>query len=152
MSQKAVQTYNKLCAILDSFNWKYRRFDDELYVRYSMQSEDLPVEIVFAVSEKYNTLRVLSFMPFKVPEEKRVEMALAICHLNDRYINGFFDFNVKTGEITFRMTNFIGDGELGKGTVDYLLSLANHSVDKWNDRLFALVQGYLTLEQFMAQE
>ncbi|MBQ9227904.1 MAG: YbjN domain-containing protein [Eubacterium sp.] len=151
MSSTSHNTFVKICALLDSFDWHYERNDEKEFVRYKMESDDLPVEIFITINENNNVLRLLSFFPFKVPEDKRVEMALAICHINSTYINGYFDFDVKTGEITFRMNNFVGDGELGAGALRYMMRIANSMIDDLNDKLFALSKGYITLDQFTEQ-
>lgn len=148
MAGNSLYTYQKVCAILDSIDWKYQRFDETKHIAYDMTSEDLPVKIHFVIREERNDLLVLSFLPFTVPEDKRVEMAIAICRLNAAFINGFYDFNIKTGEITYRMTNYIGESDIGKDALLYILHLSNESVGEHNDLLFALSKGYITLDQF----
>lgn len=145
----AKQTYDTLCAALDGENWKYRRDDDNFVVEYSVGGEDLPMGFTCRVDAEHQLVRLLSPMPLTVKEEQRLDVAVAVSLINDKLVNGCFDFNLLNGELCFRMCNSFCDSVLGAEVFLYMLAVSIHTVEQFNDKLFMLATGAVTIEKFV---
>lgn len=150
--EKAVSVYESLCATLDKRNWNYDRHDEDLVITFSSRGDDLPMNFVIIIDENRQLIRLSSPMPFVVPEEKRMEMAVAVCAATYGLVDGSFDFDISDGSISFRMTASFLSSEIGESLFDYFVMASGILVDKYNDKLFALSMGYVTLENFIAND
>ena len=78
------------------------------------------------------------------------EGAVAVCAANDGICDGSFDYNIRTGQITFRLTtSFCGETVLGEELFEYMIFVASATVDKYNDKFYLLAQGGMSLSQFI---
>ena len=145
----AKTVYQDLCATLDRRNWTYKRHDDDLVVTFGVSGEDLPMDFVLAVDADRQLLRVFSRMPFTAPEDKRMEMAIATCVATYGLADGSFDFNIKDGSITFRMTASFRESKIGEGLFQYLIDCSCAMVDVFNDKFLGICKGFLSLQDFI---
>lgn len=145
----ANKVYTKICKMLDSFDLKYDKNDEKLAVSLAARGEDLPVEFNFHVYPNIMVVSVLSQLPFKMAEEKRLEAAIALAALNDTLADGNFDFNLSTGTVVFRLSYCYIDCEFSDEIYNRLLELTMAVVDAYNDKLLMFSKGMLTLEQFL---
>jgi len=140
--------YRRVCKKLDDRSWTYTQHDEDMVVTLSVRGEDFPIELLIHVDAKRSLLKVLSVLPVKAAEDKRVEMAVAVCAANDVLANGNFDLNISDGKIVFRIAAPF-DGGLPDETIDYLIDVTCATVDHYNDKLLMLNKGLLKLEQFI---
>ena len=90
--KQAQNVYETVCATLDARDWKYTRHDEDLAITCGVRGDDLPMDLVIIVNPKAQVVSVISQMPFKIPEDKRAEIAMAVCIANYGLVNGTFDF------------------------------------------------------------
>ena len=147
--EQATRTFETLCAALDGENWNYRRDDENLRVEYTVSGEDLPMSFLFSVDAEHTLVRLVSPMPLTVKEDKRLETTVAVSMINDKLVNGCFDFNILTGELSFRICNSFCVSVLGAEVFLYMLAVSIHTVDQFNDMLFMLATGVISMEKFM---
>ncbi len=149
---RANKVYADLCKMLDERDWKYTKDEEKLNVSGVIHGEDIPIEFIMIVEKDLELVQFLSFLPFEVPEDKRAEMAIAVCAANYGFANGSFDFNVMgSGKIIFRLTtSYRGDTTLSPDLFEYMLVVAAMSTDKYNDKFFLLSKGNITLQQFLS--
>ena len=140
--------YRRVCKNLDDRGWKYTPHDEDMVITLSVRGEDIPMELLFHVDAKRNLLKVLSVLPFKAAEDKRVEMAVAVCAANDVLANGNFDLNISDGKIVFRIAAPF-EGGLPDETIDYLIDVTCATVDHYNDKLLMLNKGMLEMDKFL---
>ena len=145
-------TFATLCRTLDAHEWKYRKNEEKLTVECGAQGEDLPMELTVQVDADRMLVMLLSQLPFKISEEKRVDGALAISFVNDQLVDGCFDYDISTGKVFYRMTNSFRDSILDGEVFTYMLFCACQTIDEYNDKLLMLSKGMLTLEQFIDSE
>ena len=150
--QHASDMYAKLCESMDMLDWKYTKIEDELKIECSAQGEDLPMELVIKLHPDLQLLNLFSHLPFTVPEDKRLDFAVAISIANNKMVDGCFDYDLSDGHIFFRMTNSFIDVELGFETLRYLIFCSCATIDKYNDKFLMLAKGMFSLEQFMESE
>ena len=150
--QKAREVYNTLVNMLDTRDWKYEKHEDELLIRSGIKGDDLPIEFIVVVRPKNQVVQFLSKLPFQIPEDKRVDAAIAICAINDRFVDGSFDYDISDGTIIFRLTSSYRESTLGEDLFEYMIMCSAVTVDEYNDKLFMLAKGMITLQQFIEQE
>ena len=150
--QKAKSVYYSLIDMLDTRNWKYERHDDDLVIRSGIKGEDLPIEFIVYVKPKNQVVQFISTLPFNIPEDKRVEAAIAVCVANYGLVDGSFDYDVNDGEIRYRLTSSYRDSYLGADLFEYMIMCAASTVDDYNDRFFMLSKGMIDIEGFMNME
>ena len=150
--QKARLVYNNLINMLNTRNWKYERHDDDLVIRSGIKGEDLPIEFIVYVKPKNQVVQFISTLPFNIPEDKRVEAAIAVCVANYGLVDGSFDYDVNDGEIRYRLTSSYRDSYLGADLFEYMIMCAASTVDDYNDRFFMLSKGLISIEDFMNME
>lgn len=149
---KAQEVYNSLVRSLYSKNWKFDRFDDDLVIKSGVNGDDLPIEFIVVVKEKNQVVQFLSQLPFTVPEDKRVELAIATSVANYGLVDGSFDYDISSGKIIFRLTSSFRDSTIGDELFEYMILCAASTVDNYNDRFFALCKGLMTIEDFIEKE
>lgn len=146
---QAKGVFETLCRALDKEEWTYKKDEEKLAVVAGAKGEDLPIDLVFRVDAQRSVVSLFSLMPFTVPEDNRLDMAIAVTVLNDIFANGSFDYDLTKGKLIFRMTNSFLDSILGEEVFLYMLYTTCKMVDKYNDRLFMLAKKVITLEQFL---
>lgn len=149
MNQATKQIYDSICAYLDGENWKYEKFEEDGVIRYHVDGDDLKMPFVWFIDEAHQVIRVFSQLPFKMPEDKRVEGAVAVSCINDCIINGCFDYKMGDGTICFRMSQAFMGSILGDELYQYLLGCSIQTVDAYNDKLFMLSKGMLSLQDLL---
>ena len=148
----AKNTYYTLCTKLDQMGWKYEKFEENLVVKSGVRGDDLPIEFIIVVNSDTQIVRFMSKLPYNIPEDKRVDVAIASCAANNGLVDGNFDYDVLTGEIVFRLTANFRDSILGGDIFEYMVIVGSKIVDKYNDRLLMLSKGMLSIKQFLSEE
>lgn len=148
----ALNVYETICQMFDDLEFKYERHDEDLVVSCSIKGEDFPMDILFIVDADRELVQLLSPIPFRISEDKRIDTAVAVAVANYGLINGSFDYDMSDGEIRFRATQSFLDSILGKEVFRYMLGASTSSIDKYNDRFFMLNKGMMTVEQFIEME
>ena len=149
MHEQAVQTFKTLCDHLDAYEWKYSKDEDALRIDCGARGEDLPMDITIEVDEDRQIVLLLSHQPFVVPENKRIDMAVAVSVINNLLIDGCFDFNIKDGHMFYRSVNSFRDSALGEKLFHYMIACSCRTIDEYNDKLMLLSTGLISLEQFI---
>jgi hypothetical protein len=71
------------------------------YVQYDTM---IPASFLFTETQNPQTLTLDVLFAAKVPEEKRVEVNIALAKLNDELINGDFRLDTNSGYVYFRQS------------------------------------------------
>lgn len=146
--RSARNVYDSLCEMLDEMKWRYNKFPEDLVVRFDVTGDDLPMQFVIAVDAERQLVRLLSPVPTKFGEDKRVEGAIATSQVNYKLADGSFDFSYEKGEVLFRMTSSFRDSLISKEMLSYMIRCACYTVDEYNDKFFMLAQGKMQIEDF----
>ena len=147
---RAQKAYSDLCTHLDSLKLKYTRHDDDKVITLTMNGDDLPMEMILYVREKQEVLQLVSPIPSKAPEDKRIDAAVAVNVVNYGIIFGSFDFDISDGEIRWRATLPYRDAAITKDQIYYLIMVSAATVDEFNDKFLMFNKGMMSLEQFIA--
>lgn len=150
--KQAKYVYETICKTLESRNWSFKRYDDDLTITCGARGEDLPMDMIIIVDPRSQVVSVISPMPFKIAEEKRVEAAVAVCVANYGLVNGSFDYNLADGSIEFRIVSSFRESILGEELFNYMVVMTAHTVDDYNDKFLMISKGMLTIDQFIEME
>lgn len=145
----ATDAFATLCRALDGNDWNYKKDEANLRVECGAQGDDLPMELIIAVDQDRQAVILMSQLPYKITEEKRVEIAVAVASVNNVLVQGNFDYDVLTGRLFFRLSNSIRGCKLSEEVMMRSILLACQTVDEYNDRFLMLSKGILTLEKFL---
>ena len=149
---RAQKTYETLCAALDAQNWKYKRDDEHLRIESGAQGDDLPMDFFITVDADRQILRLISRLPFVISEDKRLDLAIAANAVNNCLVDGSFDFDLSTGRVYFRLTSSFIESDIGQDLIIYMLMVACHTIDEYNDKFLMLGKGMMKIEDFLPKE
>ena len=149
---KAREVFGTLVSMLDERDWKYDKFEDELVIKSGIKGDDLPIEFIVVVNPKNEVVQFISKLPFNMPEDKRVDGAIAVCVANYGLVDGSFDYDISDGEIRYRLTSSYRESTLGKDLFEYMIMVAAGTVDNYNDKFFMIAKNMITIQQFIEQE
>jgi len=145
----ACKNFDILCDALDEKGWKYQKDVENLHIECGVQGDDLPMELHINVDEEMSLVILLSMIPLAVGEDKRIDTAVAVSAINNKLVDGSFDFNVSTGKLFFRLTNSFFDSQLSKELFNYMIDLSCAMIDEYNDKFLMLSKNLMSLEDFM---
>ncbi len=146
---KAQEVFETLCSTLDGIGFKYDAKPEDLLIISGMAGDDFPIKFLIRINPDAELISFISFLPFDISEEKRVELAVAICAVNNRLLDGSFDFDLDDGAISFRLTSSYRESNIGKELFIYTIAIATKVVDEFNDKFFMINKGMMSLEQFL---
>ena len=143
---KAVYAATK--QMCDELGVKYAAFDDEYRMEFTSVGEDLHIPVSIRLSPENRVLVMLCECPFSVPERGRDDVALAASMVNFSLADGSFDFDRLRGRLRFSVTSGYYDSLLGKEALYRMLAYALVITDEYNDKLFDVALGRLTVARF----
>ena len=142
------RTYATLCAALDERRWKYRRNDEEMSLEYIVNGDDIPMRFTVRFDGERAIARIFSPLPLTVSEDKRLEMTVALSMINNYLAIGCFELDMSDGELRFRISNNFRDSAVSADAFLHLLQVSIDIVERYNDKLFMLATGVISLEKF----
>lgn len=145
---RAKEVYEKLCNALDARNWKYEKKEEDMVILLSVNGEDIPMPFILQVDPKRSLIRFTSPLMFNMPEDKRVDGAIAACVASYGLADGSFDYDFSDGSIAFRMTATFRESDISEKMLQYMISCACHVVDRYNDKFLMLSLGKADIDAF----
>ena len=152
--EHARKQFNTLIDMMNSNGLKFTKHEDDLSISSGFITEDLPVEYFIRIDAEIEMAVFISKLPFTMPEEKRVDGAIAVCIANNNgVVNGSFDYNIASGEIYFKMAApFCGGVDLSQDVFHMLTFVGTSTVNAYNDKLFMISKGMMTVSDLMKQK
>lgn len=150
--KQAKSVFDTICRMMDKNELRYNKDEEKFIISCVLHGDDIPMDMIFAVRPEAQVVSLLSPMPFKMPEDKRVEGAVATSMASYGLVNGYFDFDMNDGEIRFRMVSSYHESILGEDLFEYMLMVSAHTIDEYNDRFLMLAKGMWNIEQFIEWE
>ena len=147
----AKQVYQTLCEAIERREWHFEKEEEELLVHFGVNGEDIPMQFILVVDAERQLIRLMSPMPFKMSEQKRMEGAIATCAATFGMADGSFDYDLSDGTIVFRMTASFRESCIGEGLLQYMITCSCAMVDKYNDMFLALDKGIVSITDFIAK-
>lgn len=150
--EKANSVYKTAICAFESDDLKYDRDDGNLTIKSGFNGDDFNMEFILKVNAEKEVVQLFSVLPFKVPEDKRVDLAIAICAANYGLVNGSFDYDISDGSIIFRMTTSYKDSIIGIELIKYMIYVSIGTVDSYNDKFFMIGKNMMSVQDFMKNE
>ena len=141
--KKAENVFQTLCNAFDSQEIPYEKDDKTLSVSVVSGGEDLPMGFRIEIVESIQVILLRSPIPINVKPSKRLDMAVAVTRANHIIPDGSFDYDLKEGIVSFRMTSSFLDVEVSEKEFLYLIRTAYRVVEDFNDRFDAVNNGKL---------
>ncbi len=91
--------------------------------------------------EDFNSLRVYTTLPVKVPEARRSTIAELLARINSRFANGKFNLDFDDGEIRFNTVLDIMDGTITQAMFMRLLMVGLHTSDYYFPTIMSVSYG-----------
>lgn len=149
--QNVYEAYRFFKKYLDEIDWKYysKEDDEERYtIETATKGDDFAIRLFFNFIVKPEVVYVSSPMPYKIPAEKRAEVAIAVNIANYKLREGCFDFDIEDGMISFRLTQSLrGGATLNKEICESLLGLTVTTVENYNDKFYMVSKGTMSLKE-----
>lgn len=148
--QAGSRAFETVCSAIEELGLKCDIDEDEMRIHLEVAGEDMPINIMFFVHPDREIVRMISPMPYIVPKERRLDMAVALTFVNTRLINGSYDLDMKTGNLRFRLVESYAGSELGTEAIKYLIIITNMTEDDYNDKLIMLNKNIINLKKFVS--
>ena len=142
---EARAAFDTLCEVLDGRGWQYDRNQNDLTLNVRVNGDDLFMELKVEFDPKRRHVYAVSPLPFGVPQDKRAEIACAVNMINCAILEGCFDFGYHNGMLVFRYVSSFRGSILSKEMFERLLNIVFGTVDDYNDKLFLIMKGKMTL-------
>lgn len=145
---EARNLYNSLCQSLDNLKWVYNKeeHEDHFAVFTSAKGEDLTMKLAIRIDVDRQVMYLKSPMPFKVEENMRDTMAIAISRVNWTMLNGCFEMDHLDGFVAFKLVIPYMESIVSTAVCRYMIILSCNMIDKFNDKLKAIAEGRMTLD------
>ncbi len=147
--RRAQEVYSTLQEALDAQNWHYQTHADSLAITLEVNGDDIPMDFVLLVDGEREIVRMISLLPFKATEDKRIELAIATSQANFALADGCFVYDVEDGTIMFRITSSYRGSIISIDLLRYMINMACAIVDEYNDKFLAISTGALSLKEFL---
>lgn len=131
--KQAREAYKTMREMFDARELSYEADDDNLTIYSGAQGDDLPVGIRLQVDPERMLISAHSLLPFETPENRRLEMAVAVSRANYGMPDGSFDYDISSGDIVFRLTSCYRDSLIGTELFEYMFVVAFGIIDDYND-------------------
>lgn len=150
MEAKAL--YDTLCQSLDKMQWRYEKATEngKFVVRTSAVGNDLNMKLIIRIDPERSVMYLKSPMPFSIPEDKRGLVGLGIIIANFAMLNGSFEYDMTDGYLAFKLVVPFMDSIISEAVCSYMIRVSCNMIDKFNDKLLALSEGKISLDEFKA--
>ena len=149
LHNRALQAFEIIKQHLDNHRMRYQVTEDDLRIDLISIGEDLPMPVIIRVQEDRQLVQLISPLPVRMPEDKRLEGAVATTAANYNLVCGNFNYDVRDGEIHYRITTCYHDTMISDEVVGFLMGCTLAVTDHFNDRFYDLAKGKMDLDAFL---
>ena len=137
-----------MCSMLEKEGLRFEE-KEEGRILFSLRLGQEMYSVSIVVDEMRQIIRI-NVPLLRIPEERRNSAAALVCTINYMLVDGAFDFDIRDGEITFRVAGSIGDIIIGPKYCKYLFYCAMSSCVQFGRILRDFAAGRLGFEQAMS--
>lgn len=147
--KQAQAVYRSLCTMLDEDDWHYEKDEENLTISCNARGDDLSMALKVEVDAERQLVFLTSPMPFRVPQEKREAMAIAVSAANEPMVDGSFDYNYQTGSLLFRLTTTFRESLIGKDLFTYMMYVSCNTIDEYNDKFLLVCKKEMDTDEII---
>lgn len=148
---EARTVFDTMCQALDAEGINYDKHVDILSVDVKLNGNDFVITMHMTVDAEDKLIRVSSIVLGVVPEDKRVAVAIAATHVNNKNGSGFFHFHTNRGLVLFKLVSGYAGINLGAELFIEMLIASYLSINDYKDKFYRLANGTITLIQFIEE-
>lgn len=138
-----------LCEMLDNRKWHYDKNEEKLTIDVTVTGDDLPMNLVIRIDVDRQLAILYSSMPFEIPKDMRVPMAVAVSLANCGIVDGGFDYDVEDGHLVFRLTASFKESLISSEVFDYMVDASCSMIDEYNDKFFMVVMQKMPIDKIV---
>lgn len=146
--RKAQNMYEAMCQAITSVKLQYEKNEENLLISLTINGNDIPMDYVMQIDVKRELIYIISTIPAKFGENKRLDGALACCLANYNLKFGNFIYNYQDGTMFFKMSSSYTDSLISNELFVDMLVYATQAVDEYNDKFLMLAKGTLDIKTF----
>lgn len=150
--ERADAVFACFCAFLDAKQFKYQKDETERSIILQLTGEDFPMTTLFKVEEEHERMFIFSKIPFELQKDKAVDLVMATTYINQVLAVGTFCVDLDNGYCSFESNEiFTGLEGFDAAYAERVVMSAFSAVEKYNDKLFAINKGLMTVKEFASQ-
>ena len=146
---RALEVYERVKGALSGAGIAFTSDAEKRTVSPAVPGMEGAFELEYYVSEVHETLLLTAHLPCKMPEQRRIDGALAIACANTCIVNGSFKYELGDGSVFFCVAVSYASLGLTSGAVLDMIRQATQAVDRFGISLFRLANGFISLEAFL---
>ena len=147
--RQARKVFKTLCETFEAHDWSYDKDEENMIIKSGATGKDIPINLRIRINPDLQIISLYSHLPFSVPENDRVLMAVAANIANCYIVDGSFDLSLANGTLLFRMTSSFRESLLSKEMFEYMFFISCLTVDHYNDKLEMVVKHEMSIEEFI---
>ena len=136
-------------ACLEDLKWSYEvseRDDDRVVITTRVRLEDLTCRTQFVLSESRQRLGIFVYLPFAVPEERRMAVMEYLTRVNYRIFLAKFEFDLSDGELRAVCAVITEDATLSLEMVQRMRRDAHGVMETYVPGILSIVYGHRTAQ------
>ena len=133
-------------ACLEDLRWSYEvseKDDDRVLITTRVRLEDLTCRTQFVLSESRQRLGIFVYLPFAVPEERRMAVMEYLTRVNYRIFLAKFEFDLSDGELRAVCAVITEDATLSLKMVQRMRRDAHSVMETYAPGILSIVYGHL---------
>ena len=145
---QAERMYEVICSALTKKGWNFAKKEENLQVIFAVDASDFTFSVGIGVEERKQRIYLQSPFVIEVNEDKRMEMAIAVCETNSVMPDGCIEYDIAKGTLGFRISASLWDSKAGEGLIEDLIGSAFAVVDKYTKKFEKLNKGEISIKEF----
>ena len=150
--ERADAVFKCYCDFLEGENLKYQKDEEERTIILQLTGDDFPITTMFHVEEEEERTFVFSKMPFEIAKDKLVDLVMAVNYVNQVLAVGTFCVDMNQLYCSFESNEvYAGLSGFSAAYAERVIMVAFSAIEQYNDKLFAINKGLMSVKDFAAQ-
>lgn len=133
--------FDTIVSYFERDGWEFRRLPGHQALEMAAAGEHGNYRLIAVVEGDHSIVRFLTFVEGKVPEGRRREVMEFLTRANYGLLLGNFEYDVNDGEVRFKCSADLEDGELTHAQFQNLLLVGLSVMDRYFPGLQRVIQG-----------
>ena len=138
-AREVLQTFEE---VLDEMKMKHETNEADLRIHFYYQGEDMRHRMNINIDSERANFRLVVLLPFDISSEKALDIAEAVCRINDTLMIGQFTYDMEQ-DVAFETCQLFIDSMISRELIEAAINLSISTVGRYDDRLLAINKGYL---------
>ena len=146
----AEAVYSTFRKVLDDMQVIYTEHKEDNVITFGYKGKDMNHDIIIFVNPESETFRIVERLPYDIPEDKIIDVALAASLVNSRLMIGGFTYALDE-HLNFEVAQSYAGSLVGEAAIKKCLFAVFVCVEEYDDKFMALNKGYITIKEFMQE-